>query len=81
MVNTCQEAMVLYYTSKDQCRERERTLQDAHANMRRAVQRYNRAKRRLTDAELQLGKARYIVRKSGFGSVLQVRSRLHGNRD
>ena len=62
--------MVLYYTSKNQCHERELALQEAHVDIRHVVQRYNRAKRRLTNAELKLGKAQYIIQKSGFGSVL-----------
>lgn len=78
IVNSYQEAVTLYSASTTECREVERTFQDALAEKQRAVWRFRRARDRLTEAEFRVGKARNIIRKSGFEEVLRVRSRVNG---
>ena len=77
-VDSFQEAMTLYSTSKTECRQCERTLQDAVDKMHWAMWRVRIARTRLTDAEFRVGKARYIIRKRGYGQVLRVRSGVDG---
>ena len=74
-INSYQEAVSLYSICKTNCRQSERALQDALAEMQHAVRKFRRAQSRLTGAELRVGKARYLIRQSGFGEALRIRSR------
>lgn len=77
IVNSYQEAVTLYSASTTECRERERTFQDALAEMHQAVWKFRRARTQLTEAEFRVGKARNVIRKSGFEEVLRIRSRVN----
>ena len=75
IINNYPEAVSLYSTTESECRERERALQDAHAEMQRAMRKFRRAQCRLTEAEFRVGKVRNIIRQCGFGEVLRIRPR------
>jgi DNA repair ATPase RecN len=77
IVNSYEEAVALYSASMTECRECERTFQDALAEMHRAMQRFGRACNQLTEAEFRVGKVRNVIRKSGFEQVLRIRSRVN----
>jgi hypothetical protein len=72
IVNSYEEAVTLYSTSTAEWRELERTFQDALVEMHRATRKFRRAQTRLTEAELRVGKARNVIRKSGFEQVLRA---------
>jgi hypothetical protein len=77
IVNSYQEAETLYSASTAECREHERSFQDAIAEIEQAVWRYQMARTRLTMAEFRVGRARNVIRKSGFEDVLHIRSRVN----
>jgi predicted AAA+ superfamily ATPase len=76
IVNSYQEAATLYSATKAEPREYKHTFQDALAEMQQAVWRLQSARTQLTRAEFRVGKARNVIRKSGFGEVLRIRSRV-----
>jgi hypothetical protein len=74
MIASYQEAQFLYSTCEDERCEREAALRIAQAGLRRAEQKFQYARRRLTKAEFRLGRTRYMIKKGGFSDALKQRS-------
>ena len=74
MIATYQEAQFLYSTCEAERCERKIALQVAQAGLQQAKQKFQYARKRLTKAELRLGRTRYMIRKGGFSNILQRKS-------
>jgi hypothetical protein len=56
-INSYQDAVSLYSTSRINCHKSKHTLKHALVEMQQAVQKFQKAQRQLTEAEFQVGKA------------------------
>ena len=74
MIASYQEAQFLYSTCEAERCEREIALQLAQAGLKQAEQKYQYARKRLTNAEFRLGRTRYMIKKDGFSDILQQKS-------
>ena len=71
MIDSYQDAQLLYSIFKaKQCRWKI-ALQDAQAGLQQAQKKFKCARKRLTKAEFRLGRTRNMVKNSGFSNVLQ----------
>jgi hypothetical protein len=66
-----EDALNLYETVERNRSQLETMLQAALAEARRAMREVTNAEDRLLEADLQVGRARTIIKKCGFASVLE----------
>src|SRR5271168_4893335 len=74
MIASYQEAQFLYSTCEEERCEREIALRVALAGLRLAEQKFQYARKRLTQTEFRLGRTRYMVKKGGFFGALKQKS-------
>lgn len=68
-VETYKEASLLYANAKAERCDCERDLQNALVGLERATLKVQKARKRLTQANFNVGRARHIARRSGFSDV------------
>lgn len=75
MIDSLQDALFLYNTAVTHQSELQESLAAAMDRLREAMQDVHKIQRCLGKADFQLGRTRYILRKSGYSEVL---SKKHG---
>lgn len=74
MVANYQEAQFLYSMCETERSEQEIALQVAQAGLQLAKRKFQYARKRLTNVEFRLGRARYMIKKGGFSDILRQKS-------
>lgn len=74
MIASYQEAQFLYATCEAERCEREIALQVAQAGLQQAKQKFQYARKKLTNAEFRWGRTRYMIKKGGFSDILHQKS-------
>ena len=73
-----EDALKLYETVENNRSQLETMLQDALAQVQQAMREVQIVEDELLEADLQAGRARTIIRNSGFADVLQQKNRTIG---
>lgn len=75
MIRSYEDAQHLHSTTEAERHELENALQVAQNGVKDAIQKLRYARKRLTRAEFRAGRARNMIKKSGFSEILQRRAR------
>jgi hypothetical protein len=74
-IYTIDDAKLIFHIVETECHQCEEGLQSALANTQEAYRRVCEAEDQMVQADMRIGKVRYIIKKSGFSTVLQPRGR------
>ncbi|KAH9010643.1 hypothetical protein EDB85DRAFT_2160979 [Lactarius pseudohatsudake] len=74
IIQNYEEASSLYSDAVDEQWKRELVVQAAMSKLQQAMLDLQKAQARLTEADYRVGRARFILRKSGFDDVFREQS-------